>query len=180
MARTLSSEAHELLVDAIDEVLYEQGLHEGTIDSICARAGVSKPALYRHFGDREQLIVDYLRRRRTRRMAEMEAAVEAAGRSSRRRVLALIDWVGEWITSEEFRGCGFHRALQQRPSELDTLITITRDQKQWLESLLYRELEPLVERPEQVARHLFLLVEGALAAGSYRDPTRVAADLRSR
>lgn len=178
MARTLSAGTHEALTAAIDEILYAQGLHEGTVDAICARAGVSKPALYRHFGDRDRLVVDYLQRRRASRMAAMLAAVEAAGRSPRRRVLALVDWVGRWIADDEFRGCGFQRALQQRPGTLDEIAAVTAAQKAWLEQLLRTELVPLVDDPDAVAAHLFLLVEGAMAAGAYRDRAEVAATLR--
>jgi AcrR family transcriptional regulator len=178
MSRTLSAEAHDKLTAAIDDVLYVQGLHEGTLDEICRRAEVSKPALYRHFGDRDQMLVDYLSRRRVRRMAAMQAAVDAAGTAPRRRVLALVDWVAQWITSAEFRGCGFHRALQQRPARADELLTITAAQKEWMEELLRRELGALVAKPGPLAAHLFLLIEGSMAAAAYRDPDGVARELR--
>jgi AcrR family transcriptional regulator len=179
MARPLSIDAHQLLADAIDEVLYRQGLHEGTIDEICLRANVSKPALYRHFGDRDRLVVDYLRRRQAQRTDLMQAAVTSAGSSSRQRVLSLITWFSEWITSDEFVGCGFHRAIQQGSTDLEDLKTITREQKEWIESLLRHELHGLVQKPNKVARHLFLLVEGAMAAGAYQDRKQVAVDLRN-
>jgi AcrR family transcriptional regulator len=178
VARPPSAAAHQALADAIDDVLYEHGLHEGTVDEICRRASVSKPAFYRHFGDRERMVVDYLARRRDRRRILMQQAVDAAGLDARSRIAALIEWICEWITSPEFRGCGFHRAVQQRPSDLEELVAITVDQKAWMEQLLHGEFARLDANPEPLARHVFLLIEGSMAVASYRNPAAVATDLR--
>ncbi|MGL5818018.1 MAG: TetR/AcrR family transcriptional regulator [Phycicoccus sp.] len=166
MSRTLSPDVRRSLDDAADEIVYRDGVHAGSVDAICQAAGVGKPAFYRHYGSREAMLVDYLKRRRIRRSAAILDAVEASGRSPRRRVLAVVDWIADWIGSDDFVGCGFHRALVQRPPDLDELHGITRLQKAWLLDLLVRELTPLTSQ-RAVARHLFLLIEGAMAAAAY-------------
>jgi AcrR family transcriptional regulator len=178
MARTLSPEVREALTEAIDRLAYERGLHEVGLDEICERAGVSKPALYRHFGGRDIILADYLDRRRTLRRHAMNEAIEAAGDNPDERVMALISWVANWITSPEFRGCGFHRAVQQRDEQLEVVLDLTRSQKDWIERRLRAELSPIADDPAGLAAHLFLLIEGALAAGAYRNPKQVAKSLR--
>jgi AcrR family transcriptional regulator len=174
MARTLSPAVRSALDRATDDVVYERGLHEGSIDEICRRAEVGKPAVYRHHGSREALVVDYLERRRLRRNASLLEAMDAAPtQDGPARVRALVDWFARWIESPEFRGCGFQRALQQRPDGFDQIVEITRVQKAWLLGLLTAE----AGRP--VARHLFLLIEGAMVAGAYERPDDVASDLRT-
>jgi AcrR family transcriptional regulator len=175
MARPLSPEVHAALDAAVDEVVYRQGVHVGAVDEICAAAGVSKPAFYRHYGSRDEMLVDYLRRRRTRRCAAIEQAVQAAGAEPDARALAVVGWVADWIESEDFVGCGFHRAMLQRPLGLDELQELTLLQKQWLLGLLERELGA---GREAQARHLFLLVEGAMAAAMYEPDRTSAHDLR--
>ena len=80
MARTLSTEVRAALDAAVDEIVYAHGAHAGCVDDICAAAGVGKPAFYRHYGSRDEMLVDYLRRRRTQRCAAIVAAGIAAAR----------------------------------------------------------------------------------------------------
>jgi len=177
MTRPLSTDVHDALTQAIDHVLYSRGLHEGTVDEICAEAGVGKPALYRHFGSRDALVVDYLQRRRDDRRRRVEAAIEAAGANPGERLIALVDWIAEWIESPEFVGCGFHRALIQRPLSDQRLGDIALLQKRWLQETIAAELSGSANG-DAVARHLFLLIEGAMAAAMYEPGTPSGADLR--
>ena len=180
MARTLSPETHRAIEDATDVVLYDEGLHAATVDAICARAGVGKPALYRHFGNRDTLVLDYLDRRRHRRLSELDAAVARAEPSGSAPAMAVVDWIAEWIVDEAFRGCGFHRALQQRPSGQAEVVETTRAFKDAVEARLRTHLSTAgVAAPDGTARPRFLLAEGALAAAAYRPSAAVAADLRT-
>jgi len=177
MTRPLSTDVHDALTRAIDHVLYSRGLHEGTIDEICAEAGVGKPALYRHFGSRDALLTDYLERRREDRRARIEAAIAAAGPRPQQRAIALVDWIADWIESDDFVGCGFHRALIQRPLSDEHLLDIAVLQKRWLQDTIAADL-PKTAAGRAAARHLFLLIEGAMAAAMYESGKQSGADLR--
>ena len=177
MTRPLSTDVHDALTRAIDHVLYSRGLHEGTIDEICAEAGVGKPALYRHFGSRDALLTDYLERRREDRRARIEAAIAAAGPRPQQRAIALVDWIADWIESDDFVGCGFHRALIQRPLSDQHLLDIAVLQKRWLQDTIAADL-PKTAAGRAAARHLFLLIEGAMAAAMYESGKQSGADLR--
>lgn len=178
MTRPLSTDVRTALNTAIDHVLYERGLHEGTIDEICAEAGVGKPALYRHFGSREQLLVDYLQRRREQRSVLITAAMDAAGPHPKQRVMGAVNWIANWIESDDFVGCGFHRALLQRPSSDEQIAEVALLQKNWLQSILVNELGSKDKHSAAIARHLFLLIEGSMAAAMYEPDRRSGADLR--
>jgi AcrR family transcriptional regulator len=177
MTRTLSLDVRAALNDAVDKVVYAEGAHIGCVDSICEQAGVGKPAFYRHFGSRDGMLIDYLRRRREQQCALIEQAIAQAGPSRDRRVLAIVNWIADWIESEEFVGCGFHRAMLQRPLGLDELREVTLLQKTWLQNLLTRELG-LSSTNIAIARHLFLLTEGAMATAMYEPDRRSGDDLR--
>ncbi|MFN8621210.1 MAG: TetR/AcrR family transcriptional regulator [Chloroflexota bacterium] len=176
MSRTLSPAVRAALDAAVDELAYADGWHAVTLDEICARAGVSKPAVYRHVGTRDELLLDYLDRRRARRMATLRAAMEAAGDDPRDRLEALLFFYVTWIGDPAFAGCGFHRALQQRSPSQPAVRARTVAYKAELHDLLATEVAR-IGRPASVADHLFLLVEGALAAGAYDDPSIVTGRL---
>lgn len=178
MTRPLSTQVRTALNSAIDHVLYSRGIHEGTIDEICAEAGVGKPALYRHFGSREQLLVDYLQRRREQRSILITAAMNAAGLHPEQRVMAVVNWVADWIESDDFVGCGFHRALLQRSNFDEQIAEVALLQKNWLQNTLSNELGSKDKHSIAIARHLFLLIEGSLAAAMYEPDRRSGSDLR--
>ena len=176
MARTLDPRVRLALDAAVDELAYSDGWHQVSLDDICARAGVGKPAVYRHVGSRDELLLDYLDRRRARRMEAIRSAMDAAGDDPRDRLQALLFFYVAWIGDPVFAGCGFHRALQQRSPRQDEVRARTAAYKAELHGLLAAEVAAL-GRPPAVADTLFLLVEGALAAGAYEDAALVTGRL---
>jgi hypothetical protein len=91
--------------------------------------------------------------------------------------VAVVDWIADWIESDEFVGCGFHRALIQRPLSDQHLLDVALLQKQWLQDTIAAEL-PRTAGGKAAARHIFLLIEGAMAAAMYEPGAPSAADLR--
>ena len=61
MARPRSEEAHQAALAATVELLLEEGVEGVTLEDVAARSGVAKSTLYRHFGTKEQLVVQAAR-----------------------------------------------------------------------------------------------------------------------
>jgi TetR/AcrR family fatty acid metabolism transcriptional regulator len=49
-------EREELIRQAAEEMLFERGYHEMSMDDIAARVGIAKGTLYRHFASKEDLV----------------------------------------------------------------------------------------------------------------------------
>jgi AcrR family transcriptional regulator len=64
--------ARERLLDAADELFYEEGVHSVGIDRVIAHAGVAKASLYSAFGSKDELIRAYLDRRHALRRERMQ------------------------------------------------------------------------------------------------------------
>lgn len=64
MARTLSSAAHEKVVEAAIRLIGERGIEGASMDAIAADAGVSKATLYKHWKDKDSLCLDVVNRLR--------------------------------------------------------------------------------------------------------------------
>jgi len=78
------SAARERLLDAADELFYEEGVHTVGIDRVIERAGVAKATLYNAFGSKEELVRAYLLRRldaRKARMADIKRAYKRLART---------------------------------------------------------------------------------------------------
>ena len=61
MARTPSKEAHEKVLKAVLPLIGERGVEGTSMDSIAAAAGVSKATVYKHWENKDALVVDAIR-----------------------------------------------------------------------------------------------------------------------
>ena len=78
--RRLSAEARRAQLLAVArEVFAEDGYHGAAMEKIAQRAGVTKPVLYQHFEGKKELYLALLDSDMERLLAQVSAAVEAAG-----------------------------------------------------------------------------------------------------
>src|SRR5215212_2232582 len=110
-----STPKRDRLLDAAMSLFYRDGYHAVGIDTILAEAKLAKMTLYHHFSSKEEMIVAALQRRWAITSAGVQAALDAAGPSPRKRLLALFDWYDRWLRSKEFNGCSFIRAVAEYP-----------------------------------------------------------------
>jgi AcrR family transcriptional regulator len=78
-ARRVSREARrDLLIDAVVALIEAGRLDEVTMESVAERAGVSRPLVYRHFANRNDLLAAAYRREASTLHGELAAEVAAA------------------------------------------------------------------------------------------------------
>lgn len=63
MARTRSKEAHEKVLSAAFDLIAERGIEAATMDAIAAASGVSKATVYKHWKNKDDLLIDVIRQR---------------------------------------------------------------------------------------------------------------------
>jgi len=99
-ARVLAirEERREVLLDAADRIVQRDG-PEVSMALIAAEAGITKPILYRHFGDKGGLYAA-LAERHTARLLDLLQAALAGGGTARQRVERTIDAYLRAIESE--------------------------------------------------------------------------------
>jgi AcrR family transcriptional regulator len=172
--RDKPASARERLLDAASHLFYEEGVHTVGVDRIVERAGVAKATLYTLFGNKEGLVRAYLmardegiRGRMTRRLARYT--------TSRERLLGVFDVQGLMFSEPGFRGCAFARANAEAP-EGTSVEEVSETHRTWLRSLLFDLAEEAGARnPEELARQLMLLYDGA-AISAWMDHNPSAAE----
>jgi AcrR family transcriptional regulator len=90
------------------ELFSRDGVRAVGVDAVIARAGTAKMTLYRNFPSKDDLILDFLRRREqlwTRNWLEAES--QRRGETPRERLLAIFDVFSEWFGRPDFEGCAF-------------------------------------------------------------------------
>jgi AcrR family transcriptional regulator len=76
--RRAGTDRHEALVGAAAELVAEGDVESVSMDSVAARAGVSRPLVYKHFANRHELLAAVYRREAAALDAEIVRAVETA------------------------------------------------------------------------------------------------------
>ena len=171
--------AHDRLMQAAQELFYNQGISATGIDAIVARAGVAKKSLYNNFSSKADLVSQYLKARHAEWLA-LYAARAVAAQTPQARVLAVFDAYqdhAEWAYERGFRGCGLLNAAAELEAG-DAGRDAVRQHKEEVERILAQHLaELLPEAPDRAAAtaaHLAFLLEGAMArAGLEGDSRRV-------
>lgn len=146
-------------------LFYRDGYRVVGIDTLLAEAGVAKMTLYHHFASKEDLIIAILEKRDRELRDSVAAAIETAGRSPTRRLLAVFDWLGAWFATEDFKGCAFIRALSEYP-EPDHPIhqTAWRHKVAMIAILTQLCTEAGARQPAALAETLSHLIDGAIVA----------------
>ena len=177
----MKASARQRLLDAADELFYEEGIHTVGIDRVIERAGVAKASLYSTFGSKEELVRAYLTRRMQTRQARVTAAI-AAHTTPREKILAIYDNLGDVARNTGFRGCAFINASAEAPagSAADEVTTALRE---WVRGLFVDLATQLgAADPARLASQLVLLYDGAIVGARLdHDPTvaraaRIAAE----
>jgi AcrR family transcriptional regulator len=103
-----ASSGRERISQAAYELFSRDGTQSVGIDAVIAHAGAAKMTLYRNFRSKDELILDFLRRREqlwTRDWLQAEA--QKRGHTPQARLLAIFEVFGEWFADPDFDGCAF-------------------------------------------------------------------------
>ena len=132
-----------------------------SVDQIAQRAGITKMTIYQHFRSKDELVLECLRMRLKRREERLDEVLDKLD-SRADPLLAIFDWLEEWLDPNRFKGCSFVKAVNELSVVLPEVREIALDAKQKirdrLTSLAQRSGR---ERPEELGQELAVLFEGA-------------------
>ncbi|MFN8189070.1 MAG: TetR/AcrR family transcriptional regulator [Nocardioidaceae bacterium] len=137
-SRMTGAARREQLLDVAREVFAERGFGATAIEEIAARADVSKPVVYEHFGGKDGIYASVVEREVTELVTSLQVALTAS--SSRQlleqAVTAILDYV-------EHHPHGFRILVRDSPlgSSIDAQQSIVGDIATRLEVPLQRALE---------------------------------------
>ncbi|MXQ66789.1 TetR family transcriptional regulator [Actinomadura rayongensis] len=104
-------ERREQLLDVVLRVIVTQGVHKVSMDSVAKEAGVTRPVVYAHFTDRDDLLRASLAREEAAALKQMAAIMPEPGRGTpARAVIASL--------------AGFLAAVQEAPDRWRAIFTL--------------------------------------------------------
>ncbi len=169
----------ERLLDTATRLFYYRGIPGTGVDALIDAAGVAKMSLYRHFGSKEQLIVECLARLDTRYHDWFVAQVEDRATDPAEKLLTVFDVLHEWFNDNHFRGCAFINATvelasRDHPARRPAMAHKERN-RHYIEQLAAAADLP---DPAGIAKTLMLLVEGAIVTALVQDDLNAALDAK--
>ncbi len=169
MAGTRSdASVRDRLLEAANDLFYEEGVRTVGIDRVLERAGVAKASLYDTFGSKEELVRVYLEQRSLARRERISLRI-AQYEDPRARILSVFDLLGEIAAEASFRGCALVKACAEGPRGVTPVRQVASDQRQWLRGLFTQLATDFgADDPVRAGRQLALLYEGAVI-GAWMD-----------
>ncbi|WP_414937905.1 TetR/AcrR family transcriptional regulator [Amycolatopsis sp. cmx-11-51] len=157
----------DALLDAAENLFYENGIQAVGMDQVRATSGLSLKRIYRFFEAKEDLVVAMLKRRDQRWRGGLAAHVEQVV-DPRERVLSIFDWLAEWFAEPGFRGCAWINAHGEFGPSSEAVLAEVRAHKQ----AFHDQIETWVRAAGRAATEpVYLLAEGAIVtAGITGDP----------
>lgn len=170
---------HDRILDAATRLFYHHGVSTTGIDAVIESAGVAKMSLYRHFGSKEQLIVECLTRLDVRYHDWFVEQVENRGGDPVEKLLSVFDVLDEWFHSKHFRGCAFINATVEladplHPARKPAMAHKKRN-RDYVETLA---ADAGVADPQATAKHIMLLIEGSIVTALVQDDLHAALDAK--
>jgi AcrR family transcriptional regulator len=155
------SRPRERIVVAAQDMFHRHGIRGVGVDAIAEAAGTNKMTLYRHFGSKDDLIIECLNRAADE-ADEIWAEIEAANPRDPHRQLR--DWIARAAEclADDDRGCDLANAAVELTEDGHPALQVIEDFK-------IRQRDRLAglccaagaTQPDLLADALFLLIEGA-------------------
>lgn len=151
------------ILTTASDLFYREGIRNVGIDRIITESGVAKMSLYNNFKSKDALIEAWLRQQDEKWCEWLKTTIDKYSLQPAKQLLAIFDALREWFEEPDFRGCAFINASVElaNPEHLGHRVALEHQQS------IYRYILSLaqsaeVSSPEQLARQILLLVQGAI------------------
>lgn len=155
-ARVLATASH---------LFYAHGVHAVGVEWIVAESGVAKTSLYRHYRTKDDLIAAFLEREDREFWTQWDRTVNAVAGSPMRELMALLDWIGQRVGRDGYRGCPQINVAAEFSDPDHPARRIRARHK----AAMFERLKALVSRigakhADEIAYQIALLVDGAFTS----------------
>jgi AcrR family transcriptional regulator len=167
------SAARERILETAYELFSRRGTRAVGVDTIIAESGVAKMTLYRNFTSKDDLILEFLRRRDERwTRAWLQGEVARRADTPGERMLAIFDVFGEWFAREDFEGCSFINVmleLDDRESRVRQACVVHLAAIRGFVRQLAEEAGVPSDDADHVAAQWHILMKGSIVAAAEGD-----------
>ncbi|MGH8291576.1 MAG: TetR/AcrR family transcriptional regulator [Steroidobacteraceae bacterium] len=146
-------------------LFYAHGVRAVGVEWIVAESGVAKTSMYRHFHTKDDLIAAFLEREDREFWTQWDEVVNTVAGDPMRELMALLDWIGQRVSRDGYRGCPQINAA----AEFSDPDHPARKFRARHKAAMFERLRTLVSRigpshVDDVAHQIALLIDGAFSS----------------
>ena len=160
------------IISAAQKLYYGHGIRSASLDAIAARAGVTKKTFYYHFRSKDDVIAASLGSRDQPTLDIVSGWLKAPG-SLAERLETVFANIAPLATNPKWKGCGFLRTVAELAGTPGhPAVKAGAAHKKKMEAVFADAFRAEgLSRPEERARQVMVLFDGALTAMFvHRDP----------
>lgn len=159
-----SDAPRDRIVAAACTLFNKAGIRAVGVDAIVAEAGVARGTFYRYFASKDDLVLAFLERSDREWRSWLASAVSAAADTPRGRLTAVFSVLPAWFDSPTFRGSPNLNAAAEVGGDSKRVADVARAHSEHVRSFLAGlAAQDGAPRPDEVARRLQLVLNGAIA-----------------
>jgi len=158
------------------ELFYREGIRAVGVDEIVAKAGATKPSLYRTYKSKDELAAAVLREGADTFWSRFDAAAAQHPGDPRAQILAYLEGLATRSAEPDYRGCPLSNAAVEYPERGHPARVTAQDHKAELrERLTAMSREMGAVDAEALADALLLVIEGTFLTSQLFDENRPTA-----
>ena len=156
---------NRVLVTA-DRLFYDEGIRTVGVDRLIAESSVTKATFYKHFGAKDNLVLEYIGRRRDEAKTLADSISTAAG-DPLATLRGIRDSIVDDIQSDGFRGCPFINAAAEFADPSHPVRRIVVQHRDWYTETLVELFRSAKHPMSGDAADEFLLARDGAMVGGY-------------
>ena len=147
---------YRLIADTAEQLFYQKGFGNVGVDEIRDQSGCSKTTLYKHFGNKDNLIFEVLKLRDLRFKQELTEAI--ADLDQQQSIIQILKWHLNWYNQDDFNGCLFVRAREEIHND-NAIKELVMEHKEFIRNLIRDKLRQNPQN-EAITNQLMVILEG--------------------
>ena len=147
---------YRLIADTAEQLFYQKGFGNVGVDEIRDQSGCSKTTLYKHFGNKDNLIFEVLKLRDLRFKQELTEAI--ADLDQQQSIIQILKWHLDWYNQDNFNGCLFVRAREEIHND-NAIKELVMEHKEFIRNLIRDKLRQNPQN-EAITNQLMVILEG--------------------
>lgn len=148
----------KLIADTAEQLFYQKGFANVGVDEIRDQSGCSKTTLYKHFGNKDNLIFEVLKIRNLRFQQDLSAAIKDIERTDA--IIQIFKWHLTWFKQDNFNGCLFIRANEELHHD-QAIKQLVIEHKEFIRQLISQQL-PQTPQHITLTNQLMVILEGLI------------------
>lgn len=159
----------ERILDAAEELFFNEGIRRVTVEAIATRGETTKAAVYRHFESKEALVAEWIRIVTAQYSRILDDLEKAHPGDPRAQLYGFAKHIADGLPATSHRGCPFINSIAELPDPDDPVRQLIEAHKQrQAQRIVALCKDAGIPDPDAAAAEISFVLEGAQISAQNR------------